>query len=198
VREDARVRGEVEQAAKLGTRRKAEGCRREWKGAQGVRYLTSPFLCPWPSLASDSLFSCSKVNGGIFPSFSSPCCCYLCVPRTYTCMQARTHVRTYMYTYSQTFLVALSARSLFLFSFCCSFSIIPHVSYHVSLTCSIRENRYCFIIPRVVAICELRLDPSIHCLPHLSLSPSLSVFCFVPCCFFHRVPRFLRDIEISL
>lgn len=48
-----RVRGK----AREGSAKKAEGCRRGWKGTQGARYLTSPFLCPQPpSLAFDPLF----------------------------------------------------------------------------------------------------------------------------------------------
>jgi hypothetical protein len=111
---DARVRGEAEQSAvKLGTRRKAEGCRREWKGAQGVRYLTSPFLCPWPSLASDSLFFLFQGERRHLSVLFFAMLVFLI--HTRTCM---IHIRahTYMYTYSESFLVPSSVRAFSLAS----------------------------------------------------------------------------------
>lgn len=57
VGERRRYKGAWQGKAREGSAKKAEGCRRGWKGTQGARYLTSPFLCPQPpSLAFDPLF----------------------------------------------------------------------------------------------------------------------------------------------
>lgn len=82
------------------------------------------------------------------------------------------------------FLSALFMRVLSCASFC--LLLLLFVLRHtrtVHFPCFIRENRYCFIMPRVEAICELWLDPSIRSLPHFSLYLIFSLPFFLSCPF---------------
>lgn len=120
--------------AREGTAKKAEGCRRGWKGTQGARYLTSPFLCPQPpSLVFDSLFF-------LFQGERRRPSVLLFTDRPLAFLVADLLV----------ILSCLPPLALFgpRYSFC------PSSCSLVLSSLAIRENRYCFIIPGIVAICD--------------------------------------------
>lgn len=166
------ARGEVRQSeVKQGTTRKAKGCRREWKGAQGVRL-------------PDKSFPLSLALSRIWFSF-------------FSFQGERRHLSILLFC----MLVALVPSSLpacapplLLFSLLLSVGPSPR-SYRASLTYSIRENRYCFIILQVIAICELWLDPLIRSLPHFSLYSVLFLLFFFSS---FSLRLYVREIKMTL